>query len=100
MSDRRAWLALAVGDGRQHGGNDGYDDDPAVYYSWDDRVPNHSGPSEGDAIVLWNKRHLLGASIIDAIELGVAKKTLYTCPLCGRAGIKERKTLRPAFKCF
>lgn len=26
-----AWLVLAVGDDRQHGGNDGYDDNPAVH---------------------------------------------------------------------
>ncbi|MEV4666127.1 hypothetical protein AB0J85_29825 [Micromonospora echinofusca] len=35
-----AWLMLAVGADRQQGSNDGYDDDPDVYYSWDDTVPN------------------------------------------------------------
>lgn len=29
----RAWLMLAVGADRQHGGYDGYDDDPDVHYT-------------------------------------------------------------------
>jgi hypothetical protein len=37
--DRRAWLVLAVGTNRQHGGNDGYDDEPESHYGWDDTGP-------------------------------------------------------------
>ena len=37
-----AWLALTVGEDRQHGGNDGYDDSPSSHYSWDETVPNHA----------------------------------------------------------
>lgn len=36
----RAWLLLAVGDDRQPGGNEGYDDAPESHYSWDSTVPN------------------------------------------------------------
>ena len=50
-----AWLMLAVGDNRQHAGNEGYDDDPATHYSWDDTVPNCSRPRPGQRIVLWDK---------------------------------------------
>jgi hypothetical protein len=32
-----AWLAIAAGDDRQHGGNDGYDADHSSYYSWTSR---------------------------------------------------------------
>lgn len=37
-----AWLCLAVSGRRQHGGNDGYDDNPSSHYSWDSTVPNHA----------------------------------------------------------
>ena len=29
----RAWLMLAAGDDREHGGNEGYDDDAATHYA-------------------------------------------------------------------
>lgn len=95
-----AWLMLAVGDDRQHGGNDGYDDEPAAHYSWDSTVPNAASPSEGDVIALWDKRTLLGVSVIEHIEQGTAEKYRYSCPLCGMASLKARKTLSPKFKCF
>ena len=60
-----AWLMIAAGDDRQHGGNEGYEDKPDEYYSWDDTVANHARPTAGDQIVLWNKKLLLGASVID-----------------------------------
>ena len=43
-----AWLVLAVGDDRQHGGNEGYDAGPAVHYSWDSTVPNHEAVAGGE----------------------------------------------------
>lgn len=95
-----AWLVLAVGDERQHGGNDGYDDEPAEYYSWDSTVPNAAALSVGDVIALWDKHTLLGVSIIENIDLGTAKKFRYSCPMCGRASLKARKTKTPTYKCF
>lgn len=52
----RAWLLFAAGDDRQHGGNDGYDDQPDSYYSWDSTVPNHAALQAGDVVVLWDGR--------------------------------------------
>jgi hypothetical protein len=99
-----AWLVLAVGDDRQHGGNDGYDDVPEEHYSWDSTVPNHAAPAEGDAIVLWDKHSLLGASVIEHIQPGEQAKWRYSCPRCNKAGIKERRTYRrrsiARFKCY
>jgi hypothetical protein len=95
-----AWLLMAVGDDRQHGGNDGYDDDPDVYYSWDSTVPNHASIHVGDYIAVWDKHRLLGASVVEAIELGEANKILYKCVHCGLAGIKPRRTKSPRFKCY
>jgi ribosomal protein L37AE/L43A len=95
-----AWLVLAVGQDRQHGGNDGYDDSEAAYYSWDSTVGNHSKIAVGDVIVLWDKRTLLGASVIECISTGTETKARYSCPLCGKASLKARKTKLPRWKCF
>ena len=100
MANSNAWLAMAVQGRRQHGGNDGYTDEPESYYEWDDTVPNHGSVSEGDAIVLWNKTELLGASLISGIDISVARKSIHKCPLCGRAGFKARATLSPRYKCY
>ena len=56
-----AWLMIAAGEDRQHGGNQGYDDDPERHYSWDNTVANHRKPRNGHIIVLWDKRNLIGA---------------------------------------
>lgn len=94
-----AWLVIAAGDDRQHGGNDGYDDEPSAYYSWDSTVANHGKLEPGDPIALWNKKTLLGLSIIEHIETGRATKAVYKCPSCRRSGIKARKTARPLYRC-
>jgi DNA-directed RNA polymerase subunit RPC12/RpoP len=96
----RAWLLLAVGDDRQHGGNDGYDDEPDVHYSWDSTVPNHGSLQKGDLIALWDKRRLIGVSTIEDISKGSKEKLLYRCSECGLAGIKSRKTKFPRYKCY
>lgn len=96
----RAWLLLSVGDDRQHGGNDGYDDDPSVSYRWDSTVPHSADIHVGDAIVIWDKKSSIGASVIEAISHGSEMKTLKKCPHCGKAGIKVRKTMSPGYKCY
>ncbi|MFH8665282.1 HNH endonuclease [Streptomyces anulatus] len=95
-----AWLVLAVGDeDRQHGGNDGYDDDPSQHYSWDDTVPNHARIAVGDVIALWDKKQLLGLGVISGVETGSEIKTLYFCPECKKADFKRRKRLKPTWRC-
>lgn len=96
-----AWLLMAVGDNRQHGGNSGYDDEADVYYTWDSTVNNYANIKVGDPVAIWDKERLLGVSIVEAIETAVKKKMLFRCPnpACGRAGIKERRTKIPRFRC-
>ena len=94
-----SWLLLAVGGRRQHGGNDGYDDNPRAYYSWDSTVPNHANVKVGDLVALWDKENLLGASRIERIETQLGTKTVRRCAACGLSNIKERLTLTPAFRC-
>jgi predicted RNA-binding Zn-ribbon protein involved in translation (DUF1610 family) len=95
-----AWLMLAVGNNRQHGSNDGYDDDPDVHYSWDSTVPNARAVRVGDRIVLWDKTAVVGASVIETIERGNAEKLVYRCPRCGKAHIRPRKQGTPRYRCF
>ncbi|MFF4727631.1 HNH endonuclease [Streptomyces mirabilis] len=94
-----AWLVLALGDNREHGGNDGYDDNPAEHYSWDSTVQNHARLAAGDVIALWDRKQLVGVSVIEAIDIGTAEKTVYFCPQCGKADIKRRQRQKPAYRC-
>lgn len=96
-----AWLLLAVGSDRQHGCNDGYDDDPNSSYTWDDTVPNHSRLSVGDRIALWDKHTLLGVSVIEEIVVeDNVQKISHRCPECKKANLKARKTKNPRYRCF
>jgi ribosomal protein L37AE/L43A len=99
-TDRRAWLVLAVGTNRQHRGNDGYDDEPESRYGWDDTVANHAELSAGDAIVVWDKNWLVGASVVEDIRVAENTKPVYRCRNCGLSGIKERRTKAPRFRCY
>lgn len=96
---REAWLALTVRERRQHGGNDGYDDEPSAYYIWDSTVPNYGNVRAGDCIVIWDKKTLIGASIIQSISSNSGSKPVYSCPRCDKAFIKKRETLKPAYRC-
>ncbi|MDC2958533.1 HNH endonuclease [Streptomyces gilvifuscus] len=87
-----AWFVLAVGSERQHGGNDGYDDSPAAHYSWDSTVPQHANLAAGDVIALWDKKMLLGISVIERIDIDHAVKSSYFHERCGRADFKRLKT--------
>lgn len=96
----QSWLLLAAGDDREHGGNDGYDDDPSRTYRWDSTVAHHADINVGDAIVVWDKKSSIGASVVESISIATEAKTLKKCPHCGKAGIKIRKQLTPAYKCY
>ncbi len=92
---------MAAGEDRQHGGNEGYDDLADVYYTWDSTVNNYANIRVGDAIAVWDKRRLLGVSVIEEIRNETREKPIYRCPMstCGRSSIKERKTRSPRYRC-
>ncbi|MEA3549236.1 HNH endonuclease [Pseudarthrobacter sp. C1] len=94
-----AWLILAAGDQRVHGGNGGYDDLPAQHYSWDSTVPRHALPKVGDIVVLWNKFVLLGASRIDSIDIEQRTNVYFHCPGCAGQTFKARSTKSPRWRC-
>ena len=73
LYSRKAWLMLTK-EIRQHGGNLGYDDNAPEYYSWDSTVPSSTAPSVGDYIAIWDGETILGAGIIENIDVGSAQK--------------------------
>ncbi|NYI59117.1 HNH endonuclease signature motif containing protein [Cellulomonas soli] len=96
----RAWLLMAAGDDRGHGGNAGYDDQVDSHYTWDSKVPNHKNPRVGDSVAIWDKERLLGVSVIEQIVTSLGTKTLNRCPHCGTTRISSRKTVLPQFRCM
>lgn len=98
MCAMKGWLML-TSDDRQHGGNEGYDDLPSSRYVWDKTVANHAGPAERDLVLLWDKKLLLGLSVIEGIETEHRDKVRYRCPACDKTKIKERRSTRPKFRC-
>lgn len=97
---QRAWLLMAAGDNRGHGGNAGYDDMVDAYYSWDSNVPNHKKLRVGDPIALWDKDRLLGVSVIEEIETSAGQKLLSRCPECATTRISDRKGSEPRYRCM
>lgn len=94
-----AWLILAAGEKRVHGGNGGYDDLPHEHYSWDSTVPRHKLPAAGDIVVLWNKSFLLGASRISSIDKEELVNIYFHCPKCTGQTFKARSTKSPKWRC-
>ena len=100
VGHQRAWLLMAAGASRQHAGNEGYEDQPDAFYSWDDTVAHHAEIRRGDFIAIWDKVALIGISVVEKVEKGFGTKPVRRCPSCGRSSIKQRKDLRPAFRCY
>jgi hypothetical protein len=97
---QRAWLLMAAGDNRGHGGNSGYDDQVDAHYSWDSNVPNHKNLRVGDPIALWDKVRLLGVSVIEEIATSPGMKLLNRCPECDTTRINPRKKAEPRYRCM
>src|ERR1700761_2428324 len=96
----RAWSFLVVDEAdRQHQGNEGYDDDPTRYYSWDSTVPNREGPRESDVCAVRDSRGLLGVSQIDNVSRAEAEKPRSRCPQCRSTAFKGRGSKTTAFLC-
>lgn len=91
---------LAAGEDRSRASNDGYDDSPSSHYSWDSTVNNRDQPAVGHVIVLWDKKQLLGVSVIEKIEHGTGVKDTYRCAKCGSSKVETRATMEPRIKCY
>ena len=100
MTEPRAWLLMAADPhDRMYGGNHGYADDVSRFYSWNSRVPNHAEISVGDRVVIWDKRMLIGHSVIEKIEHADGTVERRLCAICQRPNITYRKTKSPDWRC-
>lgn len=99
MQKVKTWLVLAVDGERSYGGNDGYEDVVDSTYRWDSNVPNYRAISEGDALLVWNKKELLGLATVRDVFQKVSSKTRHRCPTCGKTKIKPRTTKAPIYRC-
>lgn len=97
---RRAWLVLSKEDQATGRGGYQYDDDVASRYVADSNVPNSRNIEAGDAIVVWDQRRLLGASVVEKVESRSSAKQLSRCPKCGRGKELSRpRRVSPRFTC-
>lgn len=99
MAAPRAWLMLAVTGDTHWGGNTGYEDIPAQFYSWDSKVSNAASVEPGDRVVLRDRDFLLGASVIEEIESTEGEKIWRRCPHCGSKKITHRTIASPPWRC-
>ena len=76
-----------------------YDDEVFSRYSWDSTVANHDIPTVGDLVAVRDHDVLLGAAVIERLCITLAEKERHRCPECHRAGIRERSSRRPRFRC-
>lgn len=96
----RAWLLLSFGDQRKHLGNYGYADKVSREYQYDSLVPNHKQITEGDWVVLSDKKQLIGIARICKITNEQWEKPLQRCPLCQSTKINARRKKKPLFRCI
>lgn len=96
----KSWLLLAFGDERQHEGNEGYNDDPAHSYRYDNFVPNSRQIREGDLVLIRDASALLGlARIVTIVRDESHRKTVRRCPACMKTTLKRRVALSPPYRC-
>lgn len=95
----RAWLMLSVTGRRQHGGNEGYLDDPAGVYRYDSSVGNSANVSRGDLVAVRDRKGLLALGLVDEITKGTGSKTRFRCPVCRTTVIKQRQNFTPVWRC-
>ena len=66
---QRCWLFTEIEDEKRiTQGNAGYDDETGVIYRYDNSVPNHKNPVEGDVVVLRMGDEVLGSAVIFEIK--------------------------------
>lgn len=100
--NQKAWSFKAVGqDDLRYFGNNGYHDDSASFYRYDNFVPNHKQVKKGDIVIVTDRKHVLGISVIDNITSTPYIKLRNRCPYenCAPAKLIHRKSKLPEWRC-
>ena len=80
---------------RQYASNKIYDDVESNYYSWDSTVPNHEQITAGDIFIIWDKKQLVGISVVTSITIEETEKERGRCPI-ESTKFKARTSLQPS----
>ena len=98
----RAWSLLFAGADRQFQGNDGYEDLPDAFYSYDSTVSNARHIQPGHLVVVRSGAAALGVAVVEHVSVDdSATKIRRRCPnpACRKTSFKERVKVTPRFKC-
>ena len=95
----RAWALISISEGREYGGNLGYEEAPDSVYRYDSSVPNHQKVQSGDLVFVRDHSAVLGMARIQSITRSDGSKTRRRCPECGTTRIKERSRKHPRWRC-
>jgi putative restriction endonuclease len=95
----RAWLVISD-DKRKHAGNFGYNDEFTRKYEYNSLVQNHLQVTEGDFVLIRDKKQLLGIAIIEIINSYQGIINLLLCPSCNKTKFNERDKKKPKFHCY
>ncbi|WP_233435163.1 HNH endonuclease [Raoultella ornithinolytica] len=99
---QRAWSFKTVGQNDlRYYGNNGYQDDSASFYRYDNFVPNHKQVKMGDIVIITDRKNVLGISVIDNLSSAPYVKTRNRCPYdnCTPAKLILRKSKKPKWRC-
>lgn len=77
----KAWAFKTINKRKlRYKGNNGYDDNPTKSYTYDNLVANHKRVSEGDLVVIYNRKEIIGAARIESILKKDILKEINKCP--------------------
>ncbi|ADU70729.1 HNH endonuclease [Pantoea sp. At-9b] len=82
-------------------GNNGYDDNPTKRYTYDNLVANHKRVSDGDLVVIYNRKEIIGAARIESILKKDTLKEINKCPTpgCNADKLRTRDKKTPKWRC-
>jgi hypothetical protein len=96
----QTWLLLTLDESeRIYHGNLGYDDDIRTTYRFDNSVPSSSRVAQGDIAIIRGKSTIHGSALITSLTSEAGTKTRQRCPQCDATHLKQRKTLKPLYRC-
>jgi hypothetical protein len=96
---RRAWMVISKSPDATVRADDGYLETIGESYEWVSKLPNGNEISVGDLLIIRDSEFVLGFSIIDCIDVSRKVREKNTCPKCGVAQVRVRKTIKPIYMC-
>lgn len=99
---KKAWSFKAVGqDDLRYFGNNGYQDDSASFYQYDNFVANHKQVKEGDIVIITDRVKVLGVSMVSKISSAPYLKARNRCPEldCKPKKLTFRKNKEKKWRC-